>query len=65
MVLGDERKAIGYAVEELVKISPNKGKAYMLMMLKLIRNAMLLPFALGYIGSLKGNGNNLYFQAKI
>jgi hypothetical protein len=65
MVLGDERKAIGYAVEELVKVSPSKGKAYILMMLKLIRNAMLLPFALGYVGKLKGNGFSLYFQAKI
>jgi len=61
MVLGDERKARAYAVEELVKVS--KSKAYMLMMLKLIRNAMLLPFALLYIGK-KGNGINLYFQAR-
>ena len=65
MVLGDERKARVYAVEELAKVSPSKGKAYILMMLKLIRNAILLPFALGYAGKLKGNGNNLYFQAKI
>ncbi len=65
MVLGDERKARVYAVEELVEVSPNKGKAYVLMMLKLIRNAILLPFALGYIGKLKENGINLYFQAKI
>jgi hypothetical protein len=34
------------------------------MMLKLIKNAMLLPFALGYIGKLKENGINLYFQAR-
>jgi len=65
MVLGDERKARVYAVEELAKVSPSKGKAYILMMLKLIRNAVLLPFALGYAGKLKVNGNNLYFQAKI
>ena len=65
MVLGDKRKAIGCAVEELVEVSPNKGKAYMLMMLKFLRNAILLPFALGYVGELKGNGVNLYFQAKI
>jgi hypothetical protein len=63
MVLGDERKARVYAVEELVKVSPNKGKAYMLMMLKFLRNAMLLPFALGYVGRLKENGSYLYFQA--
>jgi 2-polyprenyl-3-methyl-5-hydroxy-6-metoxy-1,4-benzoquinol methylase len=65
MVLGDERKARVYAVEELAEVSPSKGKAYILVMLKLIRNAMLLPFGLGYAGKLKGNGGNLYFQAKI
>jgi 2-polyprenyl-3-methyl-5-hydroxy-6-metoxy-1,4-benzoquinol methylase len=65
MVLGDERKAKAYVVEELMEVSPSKGKAYTLMILKLIRNAMLLPVALGYAGKLKGNGFNLYFQAKI
>jgi len=63
MVLGNERKARVYAVEELAEVSPSKGKAYILIMLKLIRNAMLLPFALGYIGRLKENGIHLYFQA--
>jgi hypothetical protein len=52
-------------VEDLAKVSPSKGKAYILMMLKLIRNAVLLPFALGYVGKLKGNELRLYFQAKI
>jgi 2-polyprenyl-3-methyl-5-hydroxy-6-metoxy-1,4-benzoquinol methylase len=56
MVLGDERKARVYVVEELAEVSPSKGKAYILMMLKFIRNAILLPFALGYAGKLKGNG---------
>jgi 2-polyprenyl-3-methyl-5-hydroxy-6-metoxy-1,4-benzoquinol methylase len=65
MVLGNERKARVYAVEELAEVSPSKGKAYILIMLKLIRNAILLPFALGYVGKLKGNGHSLYFQAKI
>jgi 2-polyprenyl-3-methyl-5-hydroxy-6-metoxy-1,4-benzoquinol methylase len=65
MVLGDERRARGYAVEELVEVSPNKGKAYILMMLKFLRNAILLPFALGYVGKLKENGIWLYFQAKL
>jgi len=64
MVLGDERKARAYTVEDLAKVSPSKGKAYILMMLKLTRNAMLLPFALGYVGKLKENGIYLYFQAK-
>jgi hypothetical protein len=63
MVLGNERKVRVYAVEELVEVSPSKGKAYMLMMLKFLRNAILLPFALGYAGKLKGNGFYLYFQA--
>ena len=63
MVLGNERKAGVYSVEELTKVSPSKGKAYILMMLKLIRNAILLPFALGYIGRLKEKGTYLYFQA--
>jgi hypothetical protein len=63
MVLGDERKARVYAVEELAEVSPSKGKAYILMMLKLIRNAILLPFALGYVGRLKENGVHLYFHA--
>ena len=65
MVLGDERKARVYTLEELAEVSPSKGKAYILRMLKLIRNAILLPFALGYIGRLKEKGTNLYFQAKI
>jgi len=63
MVLGDERKAGAYGVEELAEVSPSKGKAYILMMLKLIRNAILLPFAVGYVGRLKENGLCLYFQA--
>jgi len=48
-----------------VEVSPSKGKAYILMMLKLIRNAILLPFTLRYVGRLKENGFNLYFQSKI
>jgi hypothetical protein len=52
-------------VEELAEVSPSKGKAYILMMLELIRNAMLLPFALGYVGRLKENGHFLYFQARV
>jgi SAM-dependent methyltransferase len=65
MVLGDERKARVYAMEELAEVSPSRGKAYILMMLKLIRNAILLPFALGYVGRLKENGHFLYFQARV
>jgi SAM-dependent methyltransferase len=68
MVLGDERKVRFYAVEELAEVSPNKGKAFMLMImlmvLKLIKNAMLLPFTVGYVRKLKENGISLYFQAR-
>jgi len=64
IVLGNERKARAYGVEELAKISPSKGKAYVLMILKFLRNAILLPFALRYVRKLKGNGTNLYFHAK-
>ena len=63
MVLGDKRKARAYGVEELAEVSPSKGKAYILMMLKFLRNAILSPFALGYIGRLKEKGTYLYFQA--
>jgi SAM-dependent methyltransferase len=64
MVLGDERKARVYVVEDLMEVRPSKGKVYILMMLKLIRNAILLPFALRYVGRLKENELYLYFQAK-
>ena len=47
MVLGDERKARVYEVEELAEVTPSKGKTYILIMLKFIRNAILLPFAWG------------------
>ncbi|MFZ8832572.1 MAG: class I SAM-dependent methyltransferase, partial [Thermodesulfobacteriaceae bacterium] len=65
MVLGDERKARVCGVEELAEVSPSKGKVYILMILKLIRNATLLPAALGYVGKLKENGYFLYFQASV
>jgi 2-polyprenyl-3-methyl-5-hydroxy-6-metoxy-1,4-benzoquinol methylase len=64
MVLGDERKARVYAVEELAEVGLSKSRAYLLKILKLIRSAMLLPFALSYIGKLKEMGIHLYFQAK-
>jgi hypothetical protein len=47
IVLGDERKARAYVLEELMEVSPSKGKAYILM---------------GYVRKLKGNGFYLYFQ---
>jgi 2-polyprenyl-3-methyl-5-hydroxy-6-metoxy-1,4-benzoquinol methylase len=64
MVLGDERKT-RTLVEDLLEVGPSKGKIYILTMLKLIRNAILLPFALRYIRKLKRNGPYLYFQASV
>ena len=66
MVLGSKRRARGYAVEDLDKVS-QKVRATVLKALKLGRNLALLPFALLYLGKLKGNkgnGSHLYFQAK-
>jgi hypothetical protein len=58
------KKALNFS-KELAEVSPNKRKAYyILMMLKLIRNAMLSPVALGYVGKLKENGIHLCYQAK-
>jgi 2-polyprenyl-3-methyl-5-hydroxy-6-metoxy-1,4-benzoquinol methylase len=53
MVLRDERKEKAYRVDELAKVSPSKGKAYMLIMLKLIRNAMLFFPCFGICGEIK------------
>jgi len=64
MVVGSERRARVYAVEDLDKVSEKKALAIVLKALKLGRNLALLPFALLYLGKLKGNGTNLYFQAK-
>jgi len=60
-VTGSERKARVYAVEELSKVS---SKGYAVRILKNLRNLALLPFAIFYIGRLKGMGDHLYFQAK-
>ncbi|MDN5380187.1 bifunctional 2-polyprenyl-6-hydroxyphenol methylase/3-demethylubiquinol 3-O-methyltransferase UbiG [Thermodesulfobacterium sp.] len=65
MVVGSERKARAYAVEDLDKISERKKTAIMLKALKLGRNLALSPFVLLYLGKLKGNGVHLYFQARI
>jgi len=64
MVVGSERRARVYAVEDLDKVSEKKALATVLKALKLGRSLALLPFALLYLGKLKGNGINLYFQAK-
>jgi len=64
MVVGSERRARVYAVEDLDKVSEKKALATVLKALKLGRSLALLPFALLYLGKLKENGTNLYFQAK-
>ena len=64
LALGDRRKALAYAVEDLPKVSQRKGMALGLMVLKLIRNALLLPLAIPYIGKLKGNDIFIFFMAK-
>jgi len=64
MVVGSERRARVYAVEDLDKVSEKKALTTVLKALKLRRSLALLPFALLYLGKLKGNGINLYFQAK-
>jgi hypothetical protein len=52
-------------ISEALEVSSRKIKACLFRMLKIIRNAMLLPLALSYIGRLKGAGTHLYFQAKV
>jgi len=64
MVVGSERRARVYAVEDLDKVSEKKALATVLKALKLGRSLALLPFALLYLGKLKENGTHLYFQAK-
>ncbi|WP_029551355.1 class I SAM-dependent methyltransferase [Thermocrinis jamiesonii] len=64
MVVGSERRARVYAVEDFDKVSEKKALATVLKALKLGRNLVLLPLALLYLGKLKGNGMHLYFQAK-
>jgi len=63
MVVGSERRARVYAVEDLDKVSEKKALATVLKTLKLGRNLALLPFALLYLGKLKENSVFLYFQA--
>jgi len=53
-----------YMIEELKNITEITPVTMLLMILKFIRNFTLLPFALMYIGKLKGNGQSLYFQAQ-
>ncbi|ODA43936.1 Methyltransferase type 12 [Thermodesulfovibrio sp. N1] len=64
-VLGNERKALAYAVEDLSSAGANKGVALFLLILKYLRNLLLLPFALMYVGKRKGNSLYMYFQAKL
>jgi 2-polyprenyl-3-methyl-5-hydroxy-6-metoxy-1,4-benzoquinol methylase len=60
----NKMKAKEYSIEELEKAGKDRIKAKLFKVLKLIKNLILFPFILPYVGSLKGNGINLYFQAK-
>jgi len=59
--LGDKRKALAYAVEDLPSAGANKGVALFLLILKYLRNLLLLL----YVGKRKGNSLYMYFQAKL
>ena len=52
------------AVEDINKISNKKVFPLLVRFLKITRNMLLLPFALPYLTKLKGNGTNIYFQAR-
>jgi SAM-dependent methyltransferase len=66
LVLGDKRKATAY-VDDIVASSTSYSeriRAYLLKGFKLMRNALLFPFAFVYIKKAQQRGPNLYFQAK-
>jgi hypothetical protein len=66
LVLGDKRKATAF-VDDIVARSTSyseKIRAYLLKGLKLMRNALLFPFAFVYIKKAQRGGPHLYFQAR-
>uniref|UniRef100_A0A7V5XG15 Class I SAM-dependent methyltransferase n=1 Tax=Thermodesulfobacterium geofontis TaxID=1295609 RepID=A0A7V5XG15_9BACT len=65
LAVGSERKARVYAVEDLGKVSDKKVAVAFLKALKLGRNIVLMPFVLPYLGKIRENGINLYFQARV
>ena len=60
----NDRLALSLRVEDITRISKNKVFFALLKLMKKVRNALLLPFALPYLTKLKGNGPNIYFQAR-
>ena len=66
LVLGDKRKATAY-VDDIVAGSTSyseKIRAYALKGIKLMRNALLFPFAFWYMKKAQHQGPNLYFHAR-
>ena len=66
IVLGDRKRAVAY-VDDIVASSTShseKIRAYLLKGLKLMRNALLFPFAFWYMKKAQHKGPNLYFQAR-
>jgi hypothetical protein len=66
LVLGDKRKATAY-VDDIVASSTSyseKLRAYALKGIKLMRNALLFPFAFWYMKKAQHGGPHLYFQAR-
>jgi SAM-dependent methyltransferase len=66
LVLGDKRRATA-CVDDIVASSTSYSeriRAYLLKGIKLMRNALLFPFAFVYIKKAQQGGPHLYFQAK-
>ncbi len=63
-VVGDEGLAILTVNDIKRSVSGGLGVRF-LKLLRLLRNAVVLPFAIPYIGKLKGNGLSLYFQGRV
>jgi len=66
LILGDKRKATAY-VDDIVAGSTSyseKIRAYALKGIKLMRNALLFPFAFWYMKKAQHQGPNLYFHAR-
>jgi len=66
LVLGDKRKAIA-SVDDIIASSTSRSekiRAYLLKGIRLMRNALLFPFAFAYIKKAQHGGPHLYFQAR-
>jgi len=65
MLLGDERKAKSYYIEELSEVESKNIKLSILKVIKNVTSILLLPLLSVYVGGFKDNGFSLYFQATI